>query len=48
MAKYSVDVTMTGWTTVEIEADSLEEAKRIALDNVDVLDIKEWSVEIND
>ena len=48
MAKYSIDVIMTGWTTMEIEADSLEEANNIALDKVDFSDIKEWSVEIND
>lgn len=47
MAKYRVYINFSGYTVYEVEAESSEEAKEIAMDSIDIPDdCEEWNSEI--
>ena len=47
MAKYIVEVVMATCVAVEVEAQSEEEAQKLAYEKVDPFDAIEWDYDIN-
>ena len=48
MAKYTVWISFSGWYAYNVEADSEEEARDIALEEADVEDCDSWDYNVED
>ena len=47
MAKYIVNVVMSACVEIEVEADSEEEAKELAIEKADPFDVYGWDYDID-
>lgn len=48
MAKYRVQINFWGCAEYDIEADSEDEARNIAMEEADAYDCHEWDCEVDD